>query len=156
MLTFKYQFNLDLNHFSRFKKYMQDPTSINKEWRDYFESKESEALEGPPAAGQPSAGTFEANQLATILSQVLSSQGNIGANQNATEVTRVLNLYRSYQTVGHEKANTDPLKLLESYGDILQTGRKKKNNTERLDYRFHGFSDDQLDKEIFIGKLLKK
>lgn len=142
----------------RFKKYMRDPNSVSPEWREYFESKDSTALEGPPRYTQPSSSSSSTSssstdQLIQVLSQVLSSKVDVGTTQSATKVARVLNLYRSYQTVGHEKAKTDPLKLLDTYGNILQIGKRKKNNTERLDYRFHGFSDTQLEKEIFIGNV---
>lgn len=134
---------------------MKDPYSVSKEWREYFEERNQEKAASstyyPPPTQAPVQG---ADQLTNVLSQLLgaASSGGFGSTQNATEVTRLLNLYRSYQTVGHEKAKIDPLKLLETYGNVLEFGKRKKTNVKRLDFRFHGFTDQQLDNEIFVGK----
>lgn len=135
---------------------MKDPTSVSPEWRSYFESKDESALFPTKTERLPeiSRGPSNAsNELVTLFSQLIG-KGGVAAtsSQNVTEVARVLNLYRSYQTVGHEKASLDPLELRKTYGNILQLGKRKRDNTERLDYRFHGFTDDQLENEIFIGK----
>ncbi|CAI2374917.1 unnamed protein product [Moneuplotes crassus] len=137
-----------------FKKYMKDPTSVSPEWRSYFENKDESALfpTKPQRLPEISRGPSTAsNELVSLFSQLIG-KGGIAAtgSQNVTEVARVLNLYRSYQTVGHEKASLDPLELRKTYGNILQLGKRKRDNTERLDYRFHGFTDDQLENEIFI------
>lgn len=127
-----------------YKKYMHDPNSVPESWRLYFENKSAGSSTGAISGG-------DVNQLAdAIASRLGGSSVSSGSSQNASEVARVLNLVRSYQTVGHEQANTDPLKLMETYGHVMQIGKKKKMNKQRLDYRFHGFTDEHLDKEYYI------
>jgi 2-oxoglutarate dehydrogenase complex dehydrogenase (E1) component-like enzyme len=77
-------------------------------------------------------------------------------DQTLTEATRILNLYRSYQTVGHEKAKVEPLQLIRKYGTKIQIGKRKRLNIERLDYRFHGFTDEQLDQEYYVDSSYRR
>jgi 2-oxoglutarate dehydrogenase E1 component len=105
-----------------YRKYLEDPNSVGQAWREYFENKDS-------GAASQSLGGTNIDALADKIAQRIggASTGS-GSSQSASEVARVLNLYRSYQTVGHEKANTDPLKLMEAYGNVMQIGKRKKLN----------------------------
>lgn len=127
---------------------MKDPSKLTKEWKEYFDNKDT----ATSTHSSPQTGTNAGSQeLERVLGELLKNTGG-GSEQSATEATRIQNLYRSYQSVGHEKAKVEPLQLLKKYGTMLQIGKRKRLNIERLDYRFHGFTDDQLDKEYFIGK----
>lgn len=64
---------------------------------------------------------------------------------------------------GHLKADLDPLKMQETYGDLI--GGKYSTSAEShknlLDFRYYGFTDQDLDKEFYIempewGGLLTK
>lgn len=130
-----------------YKKYLQDPKSVDEAWRLYFEQKES----GTAGHSNAASSHFDIDSLAEqIAKRIGGSSTGSSSGQDASEITRVLNLVRSYQTVGHERAKVDPLELYETYGNILQVGRRRKVNTQRLDFRFHGFTDDHLNKEYFI------
>jgi 2-oxoglutarate dehydrogenase E1 component len=127
-----------------YRKYLEDPNSVGQAWREYFENKDS------GAASQSLDGTNIDALADKIAQRIGGASTGSGSSQSASEVARVLNLYRSYQTVGHEKANTDPLKLMEAYGNVMQIGKRKKLNKERLEYRFHGFSDDHLNHKYYV------
>jgi 2-oxoglutarate dehydrogenase E1 component len=130
-----------------YKQYLNDPKSVEEAWRLYFEQKES----GTGTSGQAAIGHLDIDSLAEqIARKIGGSSAESSSNQNASEISGVINLVRAYQTVGHEKAKTDPLELYETYGNIDQNGRRQRQNIDRLDYRFHGFTDVDLDKEYYI------
>lgn len=133
----------------QYKLYLEDPSKLSQEWRDYFDNKESAtSTQSAPMHNKAAGG---AGQLEQVLKAVLANAGaGSGSDQTATEATRILNLYRSYQTVGHEKAKVEPLELMRKYGTQIQIGKRKRLNIERLDYRFHGFTDEQLDQEYYV------
>lgn len=131
-----------------YRKYLEDPKSVDEAWRIYFENKESGNF---PSRGS-SGGSLNINvdQLADKIASRLGSSGGAVSATSVSEASRLINLVRAYQTVGNEKANLDPLNLQETYGNVLQIGKKKKRNTKRLDYHFHGFTDEDLKKDFHI------
>lgn len=136
-----------------YKKYLQDPKSVDEAWRQYFEQKENGAKGGNLSSLNVGSSSLDIDSLADRIAQKIgrssvSSSGSV--EREASDAARALNIIRAYQSVGHEKAKTDPLKLYETYGDIMQVGKKKKSNIKRLDPKFHGFSEAQLDHEYFI------
>lgn len=138
-----------------YKKYLEDPNSVGEAWRRYFENKES----GLGGNGSAALGHLDVDTLAEKIAQRIGgavTTGGAPSTQSSSDVTRVLNLVRAYQTVGHEKAKTDPLKLYEIYGNVLQIGKKKKRNTQRLDHRFHGFDDQALDSKFHIDSVYQR
>jgi len=135
-----------------YKKYLEDPMSVDEAWRIYFESKATGAAKtttGPSTASQLDVDRLAA-QIAERLEGKSLAPGHVVSKHEASEVARVLNLIRSYQMVGHEKAHLDPLELRQTYGEIMQIGKRLKLNIHSLDHKYHGFSDAQLDKEYFI------
>lgn len=131
-----------------YRKYLDDPNSVDEAWRRYFEQKES----GATSNGHSSSLNVNIDDLAERIASRLGTT-NVKGGASIADIsasTRILSLVRSYQTVGHEKAQIDPLKLQETYGNILQIGKVKKTNVKRLDYRFHGFTEQQLDNEYHI------
>lgn len=124
--------------------YLEDPSKLSKEWKEYFDNKQEG---GSPHSTSSTGGANQAvSELEQALKQALyaSSEG-ANSGQAATDITRILNLYRSYQTVGHEKATVEPLQLIKKYGNQMQIGKRKRLNIDRLHYKFHGFTDAQLD-----------
>ena len=62
--------------------------------------------------------------------------------RQATNSIRALNLIRAYRVRGHLEADLDPL------------GIERRADHPELDYRTYGFSEADLDREIFINNLL--
>lgn len=140
---------------SMYKKYLENPNSVSESWRSYFENKSSLNTHQPSvSAGQ---GNIDIDALASKISAKIGKTSGGGiSNQQASDISNAINLIRAYQTVGHEKAKTDPLRLLETYGDSMQIGKRKKLNTRRLDYRFHGFTDESLEKELHLDNYYQR
>jgi len=131
-----------------YRKYLEDPKSVDVAWRTYFEEKNG----GNSGSGSGGVGSTDIDALADKIAERLGGSGGsskAGAHE-VSAATRVLGLVRSYQTVGHEDAKTDPLNLQEVYGNTLQIGKRKQKNTKRLDHRFHGFTDQQLENEYSV------
>ena len=134
---------------SMYKKYLENPASVGESWRSYFENKKASTIN--QSSIMTDNGSLDIDALAErIIARVGSTSTGGISNQQASDISNAMNLIRAYQTIGHEKAKTDPLRLIETYGNIMQIGKQKKLNTKRLDYRFHGFTDDSLNKELFL------
>ena len=139
-----------------YKKYLQDPNSVDEAWRIYFESRKQSAA-SMPSNISTSGGSVDIDSLVDRISSRLGQTAVSGiSNQQASDISNATNLIRAYQSVGHEKATTDPLKLLETYGDVMQIGKRKKLNVKRLDYRFHGFTEESLDKELYLDNYYQR
>ena len=139
-----------------YKKYLQDPNSVDEAWRIYFESRKQSAA-SMPSNISTSGGSVDIDALVDRISSRLGQTAVSGiSNQQASDISNATNLIRAYQSVGHEKATTDPLKLLETYGDVMQIGKRKKLNVKRLDYRFHGFTEESLDKELYLDNYYQR
>jgi len=124
-----------------YAKYLQDPTSVEIEWRHFFSGLGDEAASilmdawGPSWAPRPipSAAPEEKKASAPI-------EGN--AQQAAEDSIRALMLIRAYRTVGHMKATLDPLNLTNG-----------KPHPE-LDPATYGFKEDDWDRPIYIHEVL--
>jgi 2-oxoglutarate dehydrogenase complex dehydrogenase (E1) component-like enzyme len=65
------------------------------------------------------------------------------------DTNRVINLIRSYQRLGHLKANLDPIEIPLQYKSLGMVDIEKKV-VDRLTLKYHGFTDADLDKEFII------
>ena len=147
--TFNRRYFCALYYERLYKKYLENPNSVDEAWRIYFEKKKHGTTSVPSAISTQ--GAIDLDELITKITSKLGQTRSGGiSNQQASDISNATNLIRAYQTVGHEKAKTDPLKLLDTYGDMMQIGKRKKLNIKRLDYRFHGFTDESLDKELYL------
>jgi len=141
-----------------FDKYLTDPNSVDPTWAALFRElgddkqaifgdmstvnggKKRAAIIGvteevePAKAGKDKASSKPAASTATISA----------SEQQAFALTsiRALMLIRSYRVRGHLNANLDPL------------GLEKKETHPELDPASYGFSDADMDKNIFLGGVL--
>ena len=129
-----------------YRQYLQDPNSVDEAWRLYFENKE--AFNGAATS------SLDVSTLADQIAQKIGSVSSAGGEQQSSDIIKIVNIVRAYQTVGHEKAQIDPLKLEETLGDVLQVGKVKQKNIARLSHKYYGFSDAQLDKEYYIDNTI--
>jgi len=125
-----------------FFKFKEDPNSIDKSWSNFFETFHEDDLAILSDFGGPEWKKRTSNVIDNVsFDKVIRSIGNIDENnfKNSTiDSIRALRLIRAFRINGHLIANLDPLDL------------HIKNYHPELDYRSYGFTDKDLDKEIFI------
>jgi 2-oxoglutarate dehydrogenase E1 component len=149
-----------------YARYLRNPAAVDAEWQAFFQSlKDSQAeaarVAGGPSWRRPNWPLRADGELVAALtgdwSEVEKAVGDkIKAKAQATGVelsaehvqqaTRdsihALMLIRAYRARGHFHANLDPL------------GLEPRNNEEELDPRSYGFTEADMDRPIFLDKVL--
>ena len=126
-----------------YARFLDDPTSVDDSWRRFFAeigADEKTALadlrtpvwDQPP---RPSRGNDMAAPAAPDLAAL---------QQAISHSIRALQLIRAYRVRGHLEADLDPL------------GLDKRGPYPELDYRSYGFSEADLDREIFINHIFDR
>ncbi|WP_374370216.1 2-oxoglutarate dehydrogenase E1 component [Dongia sp.] len=139
-----------------YAKYLADPLSVDGSWQGFFEDLKEEAqtalkdIKGASWAprdrsieiGRNGAGNGAAYAYADgETASAGRSMGTVTAADQrlaARDSLRAIMLVRVYRVRGHLEANLDPLEL------------KPRPKQPELDYRTHGFTDADLDREIFL------
>ncbi len=149
-----------------YARYETDPKSVDAEWQAFFQSLKDDArdveknAQGPSWA-RPDWPPLPRNDLIAALDggwleagQGLGGKVKAQAQARGVELSsadveratrdsiRALMLIRAYRARGHFHANLDPL------------GLEAPKNEEELDPRTYGFSDADLDRPIFLDKVL--
>jgi len=123
-------------------KYTQNPKSIDDSWKSFFSSLNEDELSIISDFGGPEWKKRDTNVIDDIsFDKVVRSSSSVDFNSFKTSTLdsiRALRLIRAYRINGHLIANLDPLNLHE------------KNYHPELDYKSYGFSENDLDREIFI------
>jgi 2-oxoglutarate dehydrogenase E1 component len=123
-------------------KYTQNPKSIDDSWKRFFSSLKEDELSIISDFGGPEWKKRDTNVIDDIsFDKVVRSSSSVDFNSFKTSTLdsiRALRLIRAYRINGHLIANLDPLNLHE------------KNYHPELDYKSYGFSENDLDREIFI------
>jgi 2-oxoglutarate dehydrogenase E1 component len=149
-----------------YARYESDPKSVDAEWQAFFQSLKDDAADvaknaDGPSWGRPDWPPLPGGDLVAALDGNWAEAGKaIGAKVKAQAQTRgvdlssadverstrdsirALMLIRAYRARGHFHANLDPL------------GLEAPKNEEELDPRTYGFSDADLDRPIFLDKVL--
>jgi 2-oxoglutarate dehydrogenase E1 component len=125
-----------------YTRYLEDPASVDPSWRRFF----ADIADDPAAIRAERAGPAWARPLPPILAPETAAPAAAPANgaavqQAAIDSIQALNLIRSYRVRGHLEADLDPLKL------------EQRRPHNELDYHTWGFTDADLDREIFINNL---
>ncbi|MDC0216946.1 2-oxoglutarate dehydrogenase E1 component [Pelagibacteraceae bacterium] len=123
-------------------KYTHNPKSIDDSWKSFFSSLNEDELSVLSDFGGPEWKKRDTNVIDDIsFDKVVRSSSSVDFNSFKTSTLdsiRALRLIRAYRINGHLIANLDPLNLHE------------KNYHPELDYKSYGFSENDLDREIFI------
>ncbi|MEI9804362.1 MAG: 2-oxoglutarate dehydrogenase E1 component [Pseudolabrys sp.] len=149
-----------------YAKYEADPASVDAEWRDFFASLKDEKADVVKSAQGPSwkkpnwPQRADGDLVAALDGQWAETEKKIGEKISATakakgvelssadvmQATRdsihALMLIRAYRIRGHFHAKLDPLAM------------EPEKNEEELDPRSYGFTDADLDRRIFLDKVL--
>ena len=123
-------------------KFTQSPNSIDDSWKSFFSSLNEDELSIISDFGGPEWKKRDTNVIDDIsFEKVIRSSLGVDFNSFKTSTLdsiRALRIIRAYRINGHLIANLDPLSLHE------------KNYHPELDYKSYGFSENDLDREIFI------
>ena len=123
-------------------KYTQNPKSIDDSWKRFFSSLNEDELLVLSDFGGPKWKKRETKVIDDIsFDKVVRSSASVdfaSFKTSTLDSIRALRLIRAYRVNGHLIANLDPLNLHE------------KNYHPELDYKSYGFTDNDLDREIFV------
>ena len=146
-----------------YARYETDPRSVDAEWQTFFQSLKDNAVDvernargpswgrpdWPPLPGGDLVAALDGNWAETLGAKVKAQAQSRGVDISSAEVeratrdsVRALMLIRAYRARGHFHANLDPL------------GLEPQKNEEELDPRTYGFNDADLDRPIFLDKVL--
>src|SRR3954466_7988193 len=147
-----------------YSRYESNPNSVDAEWRDFFGSLKDQGADVAKSARGASwkkPPLVERNELLSALDgqwaeaekkigdKVRAKAQGAGVELTAADVQqatrdsiRALMLIRAYRIRGHFHAKLDPL------------GLEPEKNEEELDPRSYGFTDADLDRKIFLDKVL--
>ncbi len=119
-----------------YEQYLDNPQSVNDEWRALFDSFPS--VEGVDVEAKHSdvQAEFKENAKNPRRTQVVVQQGNSDIKQ-----VKVLQLINAYRFRGHQHANLDPLGLWEQ------------ERVRDLELAYHELDKDDLEKSFNVGSL---
>ena len=147
-----------------YERYLDDPHSVEHRWQDFFADMETEvrdiSTERRGASWAPSdAGVIGRGDLTTLSEQMtrghetaqpinLTAQASaqhtsaVKTREATLDSIRALMMIRAYRVRGHLKANLDPL------------GLEEPTEHPELDPQTYGFSEKDMDREVFINYVL--
>jgi len=124
-----------------YEAFLQDPNSVAPQWRDYFEKLPLVANGGM----QEIPHSVVRDRFAQISRMRVRTQGTLQGDSKATEHERkqvcVVQLISAYRQRGHQKAQLDPLALVE------------RDHVPDLELQFHQLTAGDLDTEFQTGSL---
>ena len=128
-------------------RYLENPQAVDESWRQFF----AEFRDDPQAAKAERAGAPWARALPPLNGEAVAAPARAAPSaqpasaeavrEAATASIRALQLIRAYRVRGHLLADLDPL------------GLEQRGQHPELDYRTYGFTEADLDREIFINNL---
>jgi 2-oxoglutarate dehydrogenase E1 component len=123
-----------------YARFLDDPASVDQSWRRFFlelgDDKTSALAELRPPSWDKLPARVGGNNAA------FPAASDAAALRRATsDSIRALQLIRAYRVRGHLEADLDPL------------GLDKRGPYPELDYRTYGFSEADLDREIFLNNV---
>jgi 2-oxoglutarate dehydrogenase E1 component len=125
-----------------YTRYLEDPASVDPGWRRFFaDIADDPALIRAERAGPPWARPLPPTLAPETAAPVAAPADEAAVQQAAIDSIQALNLIRSYRVRGHLEADLDPLRL------------EQRRPHNELDFHTWGFTDADLDREIFINNL---
>src|ERR1700693_4696008 len=129
-----------------YSRYLEDPDAVDESWRQFFgdfaddpRTVRAERAGPPWARPLPPLNGDTAPEPAAASAAPAASPEAI--QEAATASIRALQLIRAYRVRGHLLADLDPL------------GLEQRGQHPELDYRTYGFTEADLNREIFINNL---
>lgn len=137
-----------------YAKFLEDPNSVDSSWTQFFSDMRDDArslgmeLRGASWAPAPTnkiVGNPGNDNVSPPAAKDKGQASGLSAEQVSAatrDSIRALMLIRAYRVMGHMQAKLDPLNL------------EQPSAVAELDHKFYGFSDRDLDKQIFIDGVL--
>ncbi|MBA8667512.1 2-oxoglutarate dehydrogenase E1 component [Holosporaceae bacterium 'Namur'] len=127
-----------------YNQYIEDPLSVDGSWQEYFknlsDSPELIKKAFTAAPWQPRKNTIIGYQ--DKKEQPAKKETATSSIQDIQKSIAAIKLVEAYRTLGHLYVNCDPLSI------------KEPEYNAELDYKTYGLTEDDLDKEIYIGNIL--
>jgi 2-oxoglutarate dehydrogenase E1 component len=129
-----------------YSRYLEDPGAVDESWRQFF----ADFADDPKAVRAERAGPPWARPLPPLngdaapeptAAPVAAAASPEAVQEAASASIRALQLIRAYRVRGHLLADLDPL------------GLEQRGHPPELHYRTYGFTEADLDREIFINNL---
>jgi 2-oxoglutarate dehydrogenase E1 component len=124
-----------------YTRFLHNPGSVDESWRRFFSEIGEDGSTVLAELRGPSWGKREPEVISNGPSAALETDEE-ALRRATTDSIRALQLIRAYRVRGHLEADLDPL------------GLEKRGPYPELDYRTYGFTEADLDREIFINNLL--
>jgi len=123
-----------------YTRFLEDPRSVDESWRRFFSEMNDDVATLLTEARGPSWAKRERAILGNGAAPAAGTEEE-ALRRATTDSIRALQLIRAYRVRGHLEADLDPL------------GLEKRGPYPELDYHSHGFTESDLDREIFIANL---
>ena len=115
-----------------YELYLENPDQLSSEWVVFFDNLEPKGINGNRVSHKQIVDEFKN----------LSRSANLSGNIPDARQSKVIRLIQSYRNRGHQKANLDPLGIMD------------RSKIEDLDLDFHGLSKEDLNDEFYTDTLL--
>jgi 2-oxoglutarate dehydrogenase E1 component len=115
-----------------YELYIENPDQLSSEWVVFFDNLEPKGINGNRVSHKQIVDEFKN----------LSRSANLSGNIPDARQSKVIRLIQSYRNRGHQKANLDPLGIMD------------RSEIEDLDLDFHGLSKEDLNDEFYTDTLL--
>ena len=115
-----------------YELYLENPDQLSSEWVVFFDNLEPKGINGNRVSHKKIVDEFKN----------LSRSANLSGNIPDARQSKVIRLIQSYRNRGHQKANLDPLGIMD------------RAEIEDLDLEFHGLSKEDLSDEFYTDTLL--
>ena len=115
-----------------YEQYLENPDQLSSEWVVFFDNLEPKGINGDRVSHKQIVDEFKN----------LSRGANLSGNIPDARQSKVIRLIQSYRNRGHQKANLDPLGIMD------------RAEIEDLDLDFHGLSKEDLNDEFYTDTLL--
>ena len=123
-----------------YARYLEDPAALDESWRCFFAELNDDNSAVFAELRGPSWGERAPRVIKDGAAAATAIDGE-ALRQATSDSIRALQLIRSYRVRGHLEADLDPL------------GLEKRGPFPELDYRTYGFTETDLDHEIYINNL---
>ena len=115
-----------------YELYLENPDQLSSEWVVFFDNLEPKGINGNRVSHKQIVDEFKN----------LSRNAHLSGGVPDARQSKVIRLIQSYRNRGHQKANLDPLGIMD------------RAEIEDLDLEFHGLSKDDLNDEFYTDTLL--